>query len=154
MPASPALLLGSVWASKIGRPARAAWRTTASAAVPSPIFNSPLVKTSWSTMLALQRTAGNDAAIADAVARVDDDQRIVDVDARALEAVVHDQEIAAVLFQQQPGAGGAIRRHRHRRMLGQKQRLVADMPGAVVMRHRRHAARRRSRHGRATGSRD
>ena len=39
----------------------------------------------------------DDVAIAEAAARIDHHQRIVDVDARALEAVVHDQEIAAAV---------------------------------------------------------
>jgi hypothetical protein len=81
-----------------------------------------------------ERTARNDAAVADAVACVDNDQRIVDVDARALETVIHDQEITAMLFQQEAGAGGTVRRHCDRRVRGQKQRFIADMLGGVMMR--------------------
>ena len=78
------------------------------------------------------RSAGNDMAVADAAPAVDHQKRVVHVDAGALEAVVHDQEIAAARGKQ-PGPGGAIRRHHDRRVLGEKQRLVADVTGAVVM---------------------
>src|SRR5690606_3987693 len=78
-----------------------------------------------------QWATGYDMTIADAIACIDHDQGIVDVNARALEAVVHDDEITAMI-EQEPRAGRAVRRHRDRRMHCQKQRLIADMGGAVV----------------------
>lgn len=82
-------------------------------------------------------------AVAEAVAGIDDHQRVVDFDARALKAVIHDEEIAAVLVQKQPRARRAISRHGHRCVRGKQKRLVADMPGAVVARihHMRLAER-------------
>ena len=90
-------------------------------------------------------------AVADAAAGIDHEQRVVHVDAGALKAVVHDQEIAAAA-DQQPRAGSAVGVTATWRMRGQQQRLVADTVAALS----RPASTRcgsagSCRHGRATG---
>lgn len=74
-----------------------------------------------------QRSGGNDLAISQSMAGIDHQQRIIDVNAGALETVIHDKEIAALLIQQKPGAGGAVCGYRNWGMSGQKQRFIANM---------------------------
>ena len=78
-----------------------------------------------------QRARGNDRAIAEAAPGVERDQRIVEIDLPALEAVIHDDKVDAV-FQELSCPGRAIARHDCRRDTRQQQRLVANRTRRVM----------------------
>lgn len=77
------------------------------------------------------RAARHKMAVADATHRIDNDQRIIQCQACALEAIIHDDEIHALLHQPMctfhPLAGD----DRHR-LAGKQQRFIADISGAVL----------------------
>jgi hypothetical protein len=79
------------------------------------------------------RAARHEMAVADAAHRIDDDKRIIQRQARALETVIHDDEIDAFLHQPvcafHPLAGDD-----RDRLSRQEQRLIADIGRAVLSR--------------------
>ncbi len=77
------------------------------------------------------RPGRHDIAIADAAHGVDHHQCIVEMQFRALEAVVHDDQVAA-LGDQPSCAFDALAGDDGQRMMRDQQRLVADIFGAVV----------------------
>jgi hypothetical protein len=78
-----------------------------------------------------QRTGGNDGAVADTAARIERDQGIVVIHRPALETVIHDDEVDAIIGEL-PGAGRAVARHHGRRGARQQKRLVADGERGVM----------------------
>ena len=72
-------------------------------------------------------------AVADAAPGIDHDQRIINMDARALKAVIHDEEITA-LRQKHPCTSRPISTDGHQSSTRQKQRLVTNMACAVMFR--------------------
>ncbi|MNY04615.1 hypothetical protein D3C86_1373020 [compost metagenome] len=77
------------------------------------------------------RTARHEMAVADAAHRIDDNKRIIQRQARALETIIHDDEIDAFLHQPvrtfHPLAGND-----RDRLARQEQGFIADIGGAVL----------------------
>jgi hypothetical protein len=117
----------------IALPARAAWRISAVGGVAVADRQQRVRLAHLLGERRAHRPARHQMAVADAAAAVDDQQRIVEGELRALEAVVHDDEVGALLHQF-PGALDAPARDHRQRLAGEQQRLVADGAGAVVVR--------------------
>ncbi len=79
------------------------------------------------------RSARHEVAVADAAARVDDDECIIEGQPGALEAVIHDNEVGA-LFHQLHRALHPLAGNDGQRLAGEQQGLVSDGAGTVVVR--------------------
>ena len=79
-----------------------------------------------------QGATREDVAIADTTSGVDDEQGIIEVKTGALEAIVHDDEVASRVLQGLR-TGQSICAHDHRCMPREQHRLVADVAGTVMI---------------------
>ena len=111
-------------------PARAAARTSGSAASPSPMTSSASARRICGLERRAERPGGHGQAVADAGGGIDGDQRQIKDERRVLEAVVHDDDVD-VLLDEAASAGGAVAGDHGGRDGGEQQRLVADFDGGV-----------------------